>query len=45
MKEYIKNNIVALLVGFSIGMLTIVTIATIEDIIVKIAILNTENIK
>ncbi len=42
MKNYIKKNIVALLVGFAIGMLTIVTLTTIDDIIIKIAILNSK---
>lgn len=39
MKEYLKKNIVPVIIGIVIGQLTIVIINTIEDIITKIALI------
>jgi len=40
MKNYIKNNLTPLLIGLSIGLIYSVTLNLIENIIIKIALIN-----
>lgn len=39
MKQYFKNNTTPILVGISIGIMTMNTIQTIESIIIKLALI------
>jgi hypothetical protein len=42
MKEYIKNNLTPILIGFSIGISSMVVLNTIEDIIIKISLIKSK---
>lgn len=39
MKEYIKNNLEAILIGFAVAIVFIYVTNTISDVVIKIAIL------
>jgi len=39
MKSYIKNNLTPLLIGFSVGLVYVMTVNLIENVIVKIALI------
>lgn len=40
MKAYIKNNLQAILIGFSLGLLVSFTYTLIENIVIKIALIH-----